>query len=73
MQGDETITRIRAIVQEKDKLKRQLAKLDDEMRDLLDLNSGTRKPARKMLTREHGEALFAAAKRRAENERCSTQ
>ena len=71
MQGDETVTRVRAIVQEQDQLRKRLAMLDSELREILQLDMGTRKPPRTTLSDKDSAALVAAVVRR-NHERLST-
>ena len=54
----ETIARIREIRKELQGLKAREKQLNEEIDSILDLNSGSRAPKRKMLSKEEARVLF---------------
>ena len=61
---DTTISEIRSIVQRRRYLALEDERLHQRFLELLELNQGSRKSSRKMLSPESGKALFVSVKRK---------
>ena len=68
---DATVTEIREARRRIIECRRELARWENRLDELLGLNSGTRKPKRQMLTDESAAALFADARKQSHEHRAA--